>query len=149
MYKPLVLLALIISSTAFSQIEISWKNLEDVEFSDIFVDEIDEFVLIPYFGGSVKQLEGKEIILSGYILALSPEEGYYVLSKGPFASCFFCGGGGPESVVELNLKSEKEYFVMDEFVTMKGTLTLNVDDINHCIYILQNAEPVRRKRKSF
>lgn len=149
MYRLTILVVLLFSKFAFSQIEISWKHLEDVEFSDVYVDEVDEFVLFPYFGESVKELEGKEVALSGYILALNPEEGYYILSKGPFASCFFCGGGGPESVVELNLKSEKDYFIMDEFVTMKGVLKLNTDDIYHCNYILQNAELNRRQLKLF
>lgn len=148
MYR-LIIAALLFSNFAFSQTEISWKHLEDVEFSDVYIDEVEEFVLFPYFGPSVRELEGEEIILSGYILALNPDEGYYILSKGPFASCFFCGGGGPESVVELNLKSDKDYFVMDEFVTMKGVLKLNDDDIYHCNYILQNAELSRRELKVF
>lgn len=140
----LIIIVLLFSKNGFSQIEISWQDLEDVEFSDMYIDEVDEYVLYPYFGASVRELEGKEIILSGYILALNPDEGYYILSKGPFASCFFCGGGGPETVVELNLKSDKNHFMMDEFVTMKGVMKLNSDDIYHCNYIFQYAEIHRR-----
>tara|TARA_B100000927_G_scaffold136173_1_gene109881 strand:+ start:685 stop:1122 length:438 start_codon:yes stop_codon:yes gene_type:complete len=129
-----------ITNICFSQTEITWKDLEDVEFSDMYVEEVDEYVLYPHFGASVRDLEGKEIILSGYILAISPDDGYYVLSKGPFASCFFCGGGGPETIVELFLKSDKDYFMMDEFITMKGVFRLNSEDIYHCNYILDDAE---------
>ena len=32
--------------------------------------------------------------------------------------CFFCGAGGPESVIELSLKSEKDSFFMDQFATI-------------------------------
>ena len=55
-------------------------------------------------------------------------------------SCFFCGAGGPETVVELNLKSDKNNFVMDEVVTIQGTLRLNSDDIYKWNYILDYAE---------
>ena len=78
---------------SFAQTEITWNDLEDVEFEDVYYDEVDEFIAYPHFGQSVLDLSGVEVSLTGYILALDPDEGYYILSKGPFASCFFCGGG--------------------------------------------------------
>ena len=140
MYKYLFLLLLLFSKFGFSQIEISWKDLEDIEFSEAYVEEVDQYILFPHFGLDIRELESKEVVLSGYILALDPDMGYYVLSKGPFASCFFCGAGGPETIVELSLKSDKDSFYMDEFTTIKGTLKLNIDDIYRCVYILENAE---------
>ena len=140
MHRLCLLIFLFISNLGFSQIEITWSDLEDVQFSDLYIEEVDEYVLYPHFGPTVRDLEGEEVILSGYILALSPEEGYYVLSKGPFASCFFCGSGGPETIVELNLNSEKDYFTMDQFITIKGVFRLNSEDIYHCNYILDYAE---------
>lgn len=140
MHKYLIFLILFISKFSFSQIEISWKNLEDVEFSYNYYEDIDEYISDPYFGSNIRELDGKEVVLSGYILALDPETNYYVLSKGPFASCFFCGAGGPETIVELSFKSDKVSFFMDDFATIKGTLKLNSDDIYRCVYILENAE---------
>ena len=144
MHKYFILFVFLISKWSFSQTEINWKDLEDVEFSDLYIEEIDEYVLYPHFGFDVRELDGKEITLSGYILAIDPDEGYYVLSKGPFASCFFCGAGGPETIVELNLKSEKDSFFMDEFATIRGILKLNADDIYRCVYILEYAEVHKR-----
>ena len=143
-YHYIIFFIFIISKLSYAQTEISWKDLEDVEFSDVYFEEEEENFLYPHFGMSVKQLEGQEVILSGYILAMDPLEGYYVLSKGPFSSCFFCGGAGPETIVELNLNSDQSYFKMDEFVTMIGILKLNSDDIYHCNYIFQNAEVYSR-----
>ena len=120
--------------------QISWEDLEDVEFSDMYIDSINEYILYPHFGSDVRELHNKKVSISGYVLALDPDKGYYVLSKGPFASCFFCGAGGPESVIELSLKSEKDSFFMDQFATITGVLKLNADDIYHCIYILENAQ---------
>ena len=98
----IILLFFILTPTlVFSQVEISWETLSDVEFSDVYMEEVDEYFLYPHFGPSVRQLEGQEVMLTGFILALDPSDNYYVLSKGPFASCFFCGAGEPETVVEL------------------------------------------------
>jgi len=143
MRNKIIFLILFISKISFSQTEINWTNLEDVEFSERYVEEVDEYVLFPSFGFDVQQLDGKEVILSGYILAIDPEIGYYVLSKGPFASCFFCGAAGPETIVELSLKSKEKSFMMDEFATFKGYLKLNSDDIYRCVYIIEFAEVYR------
>ena len=140
MHKYFLFILFLISKFVFSQTDITWKDLEDVEFTDMYIEEIDEYIVYPHFGFNVRELDGKEVVLSGYILAIDPDKGYYVLSKGPFASCFFCGAGGPETIVELSLKSDKDSFFMYEFVTMIGMLKLNADDIYRCVYILENAK---------
>ncbi|MEM7109295.1 MAG: DUF3299 domain-containing protein, partial [Bacteroidota bacterium] len=61
-------------------------------------------------------------------------------SRYPYASCFFCGSGGPESIVELQLKPDHPKFKMDQRVTITGTLVLNYDDIYQCNYIMTDAE---------
>ena len=94
----------------------------------------------PFFGSEVRDLAGKEVIITGYVLAIDPLKGYYVLSKGPFSSCFFCGVGGPESIMELNPVDTDTKFKMDEIVTFKGILNLNYDDIYRSNYILDKAE---------
>ena len=144
MHKLCFFLLLFIAKISFGQIEITWKTLEDVEFTDTYLEELDAYYYYPYFGPNVSALEGQEVILRGFVLAIDPVERYYILSKGPYASCFFCGGAGPETIVELELKSDKDYFLMDELVTMKGILKLNADDIYKCNYILEKAEVYRR-----
>ena len=133
----------VFANYSFAQVQLSWKDLEDVEFSDLYVQELDEYVLYPNYGMDVMALNGQEVILTGYVLEIDPSKGFYVLSKGPFASCFFCGGGGPETIIELELKNKNQYFMMDEVATIKGVLKLNADDIYQCVYILQNAEVSR------
>ena len=120
MHKLCFFLLLFITKISFGQIEITWKTLEDVEFTDTYLEELDAYYYYPYFGPNVNALEGQEVILRGFVLAIDPVERYYILSKGPYASCFFCGGAGPETIVELELKSDKDYFLMDELITMKG-----------------------------
>ena len=140
MYRVILFVLLFTSELSFAQNEITWDDLADVEFEEIYSEEIDGLLLYPHFGFSVRALAGKQVLLRGHILTIDPSKGYFVLSKGPIWSCFFCGAGGPETVVELNLKSKKNNFVMDEVVTIKGTFRLNSDDIYKCNYILDYAE---------
>ena len=144
MNKLATLILFFVPLFSFSQIEINWEILSDVEFTDTYMEEVDEYFLYPYFGANVRSLEGQQVIIRGFVLAIDPADGYYILSKSPYASCFFCGAGGPETVIELKMKSEKDYFMMDEVVTMKGIFTLNSDDIYQCTYILKQAEVHRR-----
>ena len=139
MNKTIIFFMLFFSKICFGQIEIGWKDLEDIEFSETFIDSLDEYILFPNFGPEVLELSGKKVAISGYILEI--DIGYYILSKGPFASCFFCGAGGPETIAELSLKSDDISFVMDEFVTIVGVLKLNDEDIYRCNYILEYAYP--------
>lgn len=122
--------------------EVTWDDLADVTFEEVYVEEYEVNFLYPKFGERIKNLEGQELTLKGYLLALDPEDDYYILSKNPFASCFFCGAAGPETIVELNLVKGKDKLVNDEVFTIRGTLRLNGDDINHCNYIFDNAEPI-------
>lgn len=129
-----------ISFWSFSQTEIGWATLADVKFTDKFSREVDAYYYYPHFGASVKSLEGKEISIKGFMLVIDPENSIYVLSKNPFAECFFCGNAGPESIIELKLKDGHPKFKMDQIVTVKGRLKLNADDIYQCNYILEEAE---------
>ena len=108
----------------------------------MYIESEDVYYSFPFFGASVRALSGQEVIITGYILSIDPLKGYYVLSKGPFSSCFFCGVGGPESIIELNFKSSDIFFKMDEVVTLKGILNLNDEDIYRCNYILDQAEEI-------
>jgi len=144
MYRVILVILLFVTEIVFAQTEITWDDLSDVEFEEIYSEEEEGYFLYPHFGFSVRELAGKQVLIRGHILIIDASEGYFILSKGPIWSCFFCGSGGPETVVELNLKSEKNNFVMDELVTIKGTLRLNSDDIYKCNYILDYAEVSNR-----
>ncbi|WP_236636906.1 hypothetical protein [Sinomicrobium soli] len=120
------------------QQEVTWEDLTDVSFTSKYFGDTDGYFLVPSFGPDVKELEGKEISVTGYFLNLAPEEGIFMLSQNPMASCFFCGGGGPESVMEIKFRNSPS-FKTDEVVTITGVLELNAEDINHCNYILRDA----------
>jgi hypothetical protein len=120
--------------------KIDWAFLSKVEWGEKYFEEYDETVYYPDFSKEVLALDGTFIEIEGYIIPVDVESGYYVLSANPFASCFFCGNAGPESVMELQfLEGNKGAYKTDEILTFRGRLKLNWDDLEHCNYILQNA----------
>ncbi|MGB0136629.1 MAG: hypothetical protein ACPF83_05260 [Flavobacteriales bacterium] len=120
--------------------ELTWKQLTDVEFKDVYVEELDAYYWKPTFGENVKALAGREVYITGYIIPVDYDENFYVLSRYPFANCFFCGGAGPESVVDLRFKDENRMYETDERLTFRGKLALNADDVYQMNYILEGAE---------
>ena len=99
----IVVVATCTSMLSFAQQTITWDQLTDVKFTKKFSAEFGIELLEAYFGPSVKALDGKEIIIKGYIIPLDPLGTQYVISRNPMASCFFCGGSGPETVAGLRL----------------------------------------------
>ncbi|MBU2995311.1 hypothetical protein KO500_02655 [Cellulophaga baltica] len=125
--------------SCFSQKNITWDNLADVEFSEKFFPTYGEYFLYPAFSDTMQSLEGKQVTITGYFLNIDPDGKLFIVSKGPMASCFFCGVGGPETAVEVQFK-EKPNFQTDEIVTITGTLELNADNVAHFNYIINEAE---------
>lgn len=115
-----------------------WKDLSEVSYK-ISEDEYGE-LYVPEFSEKIKSLEGKEVTADGYII---PFEGMFkpehiIISSLPLAECFFCGSGGPETVMEVMLKKPVKY--TSKRVKVKGRLTLNAKDPEKLMYILQNGE---------
>lgn len=121
----------------------TWKTLSKITFKKEY-DEIMGFkVDKPVFSKEVIALEGKVIEIKGYII---PVEGYkshkeFVFSAFPYNMCFFCGGAGPETVMEVMSTEPVKYSA--EAVTLRGKLETNSDDINRLIYTLTDAVLVK------
>ena len=115
-----------------------WKSLAAVTY-EISEDEFGE-LSVPSFGEAAKALEGKTVTVPGYII---PFEGLFkpqhvIISSLPLASCFFCGVGGQETVMEVNLDEPVKYTA--SLVAFRGTLKLNDTDYEQLMYILEDAE---------
>ncbi len=140
----LVILSVSVFSFTFldEPTKITWETLRDVTFKKKWSAEESMFILYPTFGAKVAGLKDKEIILTGYMIPVDVDANVYVLSANPYSSCFFCGGAGPESVVQIKFKKSTKRFNTDDRVTVRGTLKLNADDINELNYILVNTDLV-------
>lgn len=137
--KIIILGCLLSCILCFSQQEVTWKQLSDIKFTDKYFPKYDDTFLQPNFSKSVKSLEGKRITVKGYFLNIGAEEKVYILSKGPMASCYFCGQGGPETAIELEF-DKKPNFKIDAIVSITGILELNDVDVLHFNYILKNCK---------
>lgn len=129
------------AAKSFSQEAVNtqvWKALSSVSYT-ISEDEYGELYL-PEFSKNAKELEGKVVTVPGYIIPFDgmfkPE--HVIVSSLPLASCFFCGSGGPETVMEVYLKDPIEY--TEALVAFKGKLKLNGSDYEKLMYILEDAE---------
>ena len=140
---PVCFVACILSASeinAQAPTESLWKTLARITYKK----EYDEFLGFkidkPVFSDQIKALNGKEITIRGYII---PVEGYkghkeFILSAFPYSMCFFCGGAGPESVMEVMAIEPIEYSA--EPVVIKGKLKLNYDDVNKLMYSMTDAK---------
>ncbi|MEL6122178.1 MAG: hypothetical protein AAFR14_00540 [Bacteroidota bacterium] len=117
-----------------------WKTLSKITYKKEYDDFLGFKIDKPVFAEDVKALEGQEVVVKGYII---PIEGYrshqeFIFSAYPYNMCFFCGGAGPETVMEVVSIEPVEYTA--EQVVLKGKLELNADDINRLMYLLVDAE---------
>lgn len=118
-----------------------WDVFAKVKFSPQFVKEVNEYFLIPVFDSRIKFYEGKEMTLEGYYMPLELESQHtIVLSKNPYAQCFFCGGAGPVSVAEILFSEKPPKFKVDQIIRVSGTLKLNNKDVEHMNFILKDAK---------
>lgn len=127
-----------ISSFGFAQTQMTWTDFADVEFKPTYNEKYGIDFLMPTFGDRIQTFNGKLITISGYFLDISGNGKVLLLSKNPMAACFFCGGAGPETIIEVNFK-KKPPFKTDQIVTITGMLELNPKDVDHCNYILRDA----------
>lgn len=119
-----------------------WKQLAKVTYKKQYDELLGFKVDVPVFSEEVKAMAGKEVTVKGYII---PVEGYkshkeFVFSAYPYNMCFFCGGAGPETVMEVAAVEPIKYST--EPVTIKGKLKLNDNDVNRLMYILTDVRLV-------
>ena len=131
------------NTTLFAQNNITWSILGDVKFEKKYSEDLGMNIDEATFGDQVKNYEGKEVTIKGYMIPLDALGISYVLSKNNNANCFFCGGAGPETVIELEMLPGKvQRYKTDEIKTFKGILQLNVSNETQLTYVLLNAEPL-------
>ena len=121
---------------------INWTILSDVAFQPVFEDDLGYEIDSATFGSLVHPYEGKVVSISGFVIPLDALGTSYALSRNPNASCFFCGGAGPETVIQLNLKpTAYKRYKMDATMTFTGKLLLNTKNADQFTYVLEQAEP--------
>lgn len=138
--------ACLLTSSLHAQVPVTenlWKTLQKITY----IKDYDEFLGFkvdkPVFSEAIKALEGKEVTVKGFII---PLEGYkgskeFIFSAFPYANCFFCGGAGPESVMEVTATDPINYTA--ESIVLKGKLVLNSKDVNKLMFAITGAKQVK------
>ena len=129
--------------TAHAQTILDWSDLSAGIFWELPSPEAGfaEFQKAT-FSPEMKTLEGKKVTITGYLLVLGGERIVFLLSKNPMASCFFCGNGGPETILQISFV-ENTSFQMDDLITVTGVLRLNREDPTRCYYLIEQADAFR------
>ncbi len=131
-----------VSGAGKEEIAITWETLTDITYTRKFNKQEEMYFMYPTFGNKVRMLEGKTVSIKGYMIPVDETGEFYVISAKPMAQCFFCGGSGPESLIELEFRKKGRRFKTDEIRTLKGVLKLNPEDVEHLNYILTSVEVV-------
>jgi hypothetical protein len=119
-----------------------WKTLAKITYKKEYDDFLGFKIDKPVFSDDILAMEGKEVSIKGYII---PVEGYkshkeFIFSAFPYNMCFFCGGAGPETVMEVTASEAVKYST--DPIVLTGKLILNADDINSLMYKLEGAKMV-------
>lgn len=125
---------------------LTWKMLSMVKFTDAPKSEKFPYgTVIPEVNPALKFKDKKLSVISGFIIPVTTDS--YALSKNVYASCFFCGKAGPETVVGIKFKGELPKLKTDQYVTLEGYFRINETDPEDWLYHIENARIVPTKKK--
>lgn len=116
---------------------LSWKLLGQIKYVKKPSPDYPEGVMFPVINTTLKAKNKKEIIMSGFIIPIDNKN--YALSKNVFASCFFCGQAGPETIMGIKFRNPNMKLKTDQYVTLKGTFRYNDSNVDDWIYHIEDA----------
>ncbi|MXN91068.1 hypothetical protein GR160_07480 [Flavobacterium sp. Sd200] len=123
-------------NTVFSD-TLNWKLLGQIKYLKKPSKDYPEGVMFPIINPTLKAKNTKTIYMSGFIVPIDNKS--YALSKNVFASCFFCGQAGPETIMGIKFKNPGTKLKTDQYVTLQGTFRYNDSDVDDWIYHIENA----------
>ncbi len=140
------LIFLISSFIGSSQSSENWNILSMVVKERAFDEMMGMEVIKAVPMSPVLDYDGKEIELSGYMIALSAkieEQSHFMFSRYPQNMCFFCGAAGPESAMQVFMKEGTKILHQKEKIKIKGTLQIQENDASGLIYFLNSSEIIK------
>ena len=117
-----------------------WKTLADVKY-EIQKDDYGD-VYVPVFGKDILSIKEQMVEVEGFVIPsdITFTDDYLILSSLPISECFFCGSGGPETVMEIHLKKDEKYKYNTKRLKFKGKLILNPNNPDKLMYQLIEGE---------
>ncbi|WP_273246404.1 MULTISPECIES: hypothetical protein [unclassified Flavobacterium] len=119
---------------------LSWKLLGDIKYVKK-QDKTYGEVMFPQVNTKLKLTNKRRIVMSGFIIPIDNKS--YALSKNVFASCFFCGKSGPETIMGIKFKGSTPKLKTDQYVTIEGNFRYNDTDVEDWVYHVEDAVIVK------
>ena len=119
---------------------LTWKKLGYIKFVK---KQHKDYGMVDYpvISPEIKMRNNKRVFLSGFIVPIDNVN--YAISKNVFASCFFCGKAGPETIAGLKFRGGKMKLRTDQYVTLSGVLKINETDVDNWMYNLEDVVIVK------
>jgi hypothetical protein len=118
-------------NNSFLQDTLTWKQLSVIRFVSKKHATYGE-ISFPVVNDNLKKLANKKVVIKGFIVPIDSKN--YAISKNVFASCFFCGKAGPETIAGLKFKGNLPKLKTDQYVTVQGVFRYNEDNADDWIY---------------
>lgn len=116
---------------------LTWKQLGVINYVKKAHPDYPEGVMFPVINAGLKAKGKQKVVLKGFIIPIDATN--YALSKNVFASCFFCGQAGPETIVGIHFRGKTPKLKTDQYVTLEGAFRYNETDVNDWIYHIDDA----------
>jgi len=115
---------------------VSWRTFAQVEL----IKQKDRYV--PQFSPAIAALDQKEVKIQGFMMPLEmgEKQSHFVLAAMP-VTCAFCLPGGPESMVEVKMKTPVKYSF--DALVVTGKLAVMKDDPTGMFYRIVDAVPAK------
>ena len=127
-------------NNTFLQDTLTWKQLSVIRFVSKKHPTYGE-ISFPVVNDNLKKLGNKKVVIKGFIVPIDSKN--YAISKNVFASCFFCGKAGPETIAGLKFKGNLPKLKTDQYVTVQGVFRYNEDNADDWIYNIDDVVIVK------
>jgi len=135
------LLFFLISSSLFSQTEVTWKELKIDSFVEVFSEEFQAVYRKCVLNELQISMDGKNISISGFILPVNLKNDiFYVLIESDIdIEDMACSSYDITKNIEIKFKTKPELIRMQR-ISLSGKLRINKSNIAELGYILEDAE---------
>jgi hypothetical protein len=132
------------AATLAQPVVLTWEMLFKVIFEEKYSKKYRTKINVPSFDPTLQVLNKKVVLVSGFVIPTGIGNNTFVLSQNPYASCFFCGQGGVETVMTIKYRGKTPRYKTDDYITLKGIFELNSTNIVEFIYILNDAVEIKK-----
>ena len=123
---------------AFAQKELTWDELEDLDYV------VNDGIWSVEFGENVKKLEGESVKIMGFMMPLegSLEQSHFILSMLPLDGCQFCAPGTQAQFLEVKVEEGKGIRYTYDPIEIAGTFELIPDAPMGVYFLVKDAKQV-------